>query len=127
MDKIKLHKFLKQKAGIAIKCLPEDMPIKGSFDSGDDALDLETENKIYADLESGNQWAWCVVKVRATWRGFSGDTYLGACSYSSIEEFLKGDYYSDMVDDAVNALVDDIILAQKGITELEKKLLDFSM
>lgn len=124
MNKENLIKFLEKNANIEIECLPEHMPVKGSFDSGDEKLDIEQENKIYAELESGNQWAWCTVHVIAKYRGFMSDNYLGGCNYESENQFRDDDYYKSMLDLAIQELAETIISAKEGLTELENKILN---
>jgi hypothetical protein len=76
---------------------PEEQAIEGNCSAIDPVTDRETERWIYGELERGNQWAWCVVKVTASWGSFHGIDYLGCCSYRSEEEFRKpGDYFDDM-------------------------------
>ena len=84
-----------------IECLPEDIPVRGNaIDSGIDDFDTEVENDIIQQLEDGNEWAWCTVKVTAKFPGLDieGVDYLGGCSYDSEEDFKKnGDgYFEDM-------------------------------
>lgn len=90
----------------SIECLPEHTGVRGNaMASGDDAADKEDENRIIADLESGNEWAWCCVKVTATWNGFTGKDYLGCCSYASEDDFkVEGGYYDDMKQQALEDL-----------------------
>ncbi len=85
-----------------IECLPEDIAIEGSFASGDDAQDAATVRMIEADLASGNEWAWCCVKVTARYADFEGTDYLGGCSYKSAEDFQSPDgYYPQMCSEAL--------------------------
>jgi hypothetical protein len=60
---------------------------------------------IYDQLNSGNEWAWCMVKVTAEYDCKEGKDYLGACSYENKENFIKGGYYDDMVDSAIEDLI----------------------
>jgi len=81
----------------SIECLPEDLPVRGNaLASGDPMLDRETEDSIIADLERGNEWAWCCVKVTAEIDGFTGSDYLGGCSYENEYAFKQGAYFEDM-------------------------------
>ena len=80
-----------------ITCMPEDTPVRGNaLDSGDPAEDRKIEDEIISDLDNGNEWAWCCVRVRATWKGFTGEDYLGGCCYGSRAEFEAGGYLPDM-------------------------------
>lgn len=85
---------------------PEDMPLEGNaMASGDDAVDQECYRYIRTELANGNDWAWCIVKVTATWQGFEGSDYLGGCSYTSEADFRQaGGYFDDMRAAALDAL-----------------------
>ncbi len=77
--------------------MPEDTPVRGNaLDSGDPAEDRRIEDEIISDLDNGNEWAWCCVRVRATWEGFTGEDYLGGCCCGSRAEFEAGGYLPDM-------------------------------
>lgn len=110
-----------------IGCLEEDIPVRGNaIASGDDAVDKETEDWIFEQLNSGNPWAWCCVKVTATvdldGDEINGYTYLGACSYKSEADFKADGYYEDMKAQAK----EDLISKLKGLVadgELAKKAL----
>ena len=85
-----------------ISCLPEHCPIEGNaMCSGDDSFDRQCEERIRADLEDGNEWAWCCVRVTARYDGIAsvvGQDYLGGCSYDGVEDFKTGGDYDDMKD-----------------------------
>lgn len=87
----------------------EDIPVKGSFASGDDAADAKLERSIMSSLQDGNQWAWCLVKVEARhndYPGIAGVDYLGACSYRNTLEFIQpGGYWDDMKSEALSELM----------------------
>lgn len=88
-----------------IEVLPEDTEVRGNcMASGDDDFDKECEDKIIADLEAGNVWAWCTVKVTASVGGLEGTDYLGCCSYKDEEDFREGTYYESMKEMAVDEL-----------------------
>ncbi len=89
-----------------LSCEPEDISIEGNaMASGDDEADRAQEQWIRDQLDSGNEWAWCAVTVRAEWEGFHGEDHLGACSYKSAEDFkTPGGYYDDMKATALDAL-----------------------
>lgn len=89
-----------------LECSPEDIPVRGNaMASGDDEADRADEDRIIADLESGNEWAWCCAKVTAEWNGFEGKDYLGGCSYASEDDFKRpGGYYDDMKQQALDDL-----------------------
>lgn len=98
-----------EKAEIALHCLPEETPIRGNaMASGDDEADREVEDDILRRLESGEEWAWCTVRVVATYEGFEGDDYLGCCSYTSEEDFRADAYFDDMVSEARSRLAEEL-------------------
>jgi hypothetical protein len=90
-----------------IQCMPEDIPIKGNaIVSGDDEYDKEVENDLIEQLENGNEWAWCAIKVTACYKGQEGTDYLGGCSYKSKKDFIESnDYYQDMRQQAYDELI----------------------
>lgn len=89
-----------------LECSPEDIEVRGNaMASGDDEADKEAEDAIIADLEAGNEWAWCCAKVTAEWNGFEGEDYLGGCSYRDEADFkAEGGYYEDMKERALDDL-----------------------
>lgn len=97
-----------------IECLAEDTPIRGNYvQTGDDTLDLEYEARALAELASGNEWAWCTVRVTCEHidlPGLEGVAYLGGCSYLSERDFVKnGGYYSDLQAEARANLEDEMV------------------
>jgi hypothetical protein len=93
-----------------IDVLPEDAPVRGNaMASGDDDFDRQTEDRIISDLCSGNEWAWCTIKVTAHYAGLEGCDYLGCCSYRNEDEFCQPDgYYPSMKDEAMRDLQEQI-------------------
>lgn len=93
-----------------IECLPEYAPIKGNAMASDDAeYDKKVENSIQRSLNAGNKWAWCCVKVTASYKGFSGTDYLGCCNYKSEKDFIKNSgYYEDMKQTAYDELIKEL-------------------
>lgn len=92
------HEKLKAKAEIEIRVHAEDIHPRDSFDDPRDvkwALD---------QLNSGNEWGWCCVEVRATFLDLVGRDVLGGCSYENETAFRAGMYFDDMVKNAVEEL-----------------------
>lgn len=67
--------------------------------------DLEPEDSFQFDedvafvrrqMRAGNDWAWCQVEVRGTYKTLTQSAYLGGCSYASEEDFKVGGYFQDM-------------------------------
>jgi hypothetical protein len=91
----------------SLECQPEDILIEGNaMASGDDEVDRQAEQWVKDQLNRGNEWAWCYVRVVATWAAPNGETFtgaagLGACSYESEKDFREGGYYPDLCDEAL--------------------------
>jgi hypothetical protein len=85
----RLAQALTRHAEVTIACLAEDTPVRGNFASGDDAEDRAMEDDILSQLADGNEWAWCYVRVTATWEEFKGIASLGGCSYLSESDFMR--------------------------------------
>jgi len=83
-----------------LECLPEDIPVRGNFASGDDAADKALEDEILERLERGDDWAWCCVKVTCAiarnGERFEGEpVFLGGCSYRDEKDFVENSMYYD--------------------------------
>lgn len=92
-------KFNKSKIEISIETLPEDITPEEAFE--DSGVDQGTIDEINDRLASGDMWAWCTVKVTASYNGIEGTDYLGGCSYKDEDDFiLNSGYYKDMVKSA---------------------------
>lgn len=92
-----------------VECLPEDLEVRGNaVASGDDEQDREVEDAILADLEGGNPWAWCCVRVTARVGPFEGVDTLGGCSYRDEQAFRDCGYFDDMKFSAFDDLADKI-------------------
>lgn len=102
-----------------VNCEEEHLPIKGNASAIDEETDAANEKWIIDQLNAGNEWAWCCVKVTATWRGFEGADYLGGCSYLSYEDFLKNGAYEDMKAEALHDLNAQIANQITILKELE--------
>lgn len=124
MDHKKLLEFLRREAQITVHAREDDIPVRGNaLASGDDAEDKRCEDAILERLERGDVWAWACVEVRASWDLYDGSDYLGACSYDSEEDFRQqGDYFDDMVDEALEVLAGRIESAANGIDGLKARV-----
>lgn len=92
-----------------IECLPEEQPIKGNaISTGDEDEDQRVENAIFQQLDNGNEWAWCCVKVTASYRGLTAEDYLGCCSYADKKDFEKDMYFKDMKQTTYKELIKQI-------------------
>ena len=81
----------------------DDIPVRGSFASGDNKLDKELEDDIIKRVNGGDILSWCCAKVTAEWEGHKGHAYLGGCSYDSYADAEK-DLFENMKDEALDAL-----------------------
>lgn len=81
---------------------PEEEDYRGNCSAIDDETDRETERWISDQLQRGNDWAWCWVKVEVAWYGFRAVDTLGMCSYLSEADFrTPGGYFDDMVSECL--------------------------
>lgn len=113
------RKNLLARCTFTTECLEEDIPYVGNCSAMDDETDKANEDWIRDQLDRGNEWAWCCVRVTATFATFKGTDYLGGCSYLSQKDFEQpGDYYDDMKHEAFNRLVKAIDEAKQSLAEL---------
>jgi hypothetical protein len=118
--KRKIRLLKESEVTFTLECEPEDLPVRGNaMASGNPDVDRETEQWIFAQLASGNDWAWCCVKVTAEWNGFEGVDYLGTCSYRSEEEFRSDAYFADMKTRALEDLNETLQATGKTLSQLE--------
>jgi len=101
-----MYQIPRDEIEFTVECLEEDMPIEGNVcATGDLVEDKEQEHWVRRQLREGNEWAWCTVKVSASWNGLTAEDYLGCCSYESAEDFKQpGGYYDDMKAEAAAEL-----------------------
>lgn len=101
---------------IEVECEPEEVPIDGNcMASGDARIDRTQEKWVRHQLEHGNPWAWCSVRVRAGYGEHEADVYLGCCSYLSGDDFCRpGGHFDDMASEAVRAVLSKAADAAKG-------------
>ena len=94
----------KENVTIQVKALNEDEDPKNHFDFDDCEAIVE---KIIKDSE-WNEWAWCNAHVKVSYLGLNAGEYLGCCSYVSKEDFMKDDYFNDMVERCMLDLTEQI-------------------
>lgn len=106
---MKVRKLTLKDVKVTLRAEPEDVPVRGNaLASGDEAVDREAEDGVIAALEAGNEWAWCQAVVEVSWGNFRGVAHIGCCSYDSEEDFKKGGYYEEMVEESLSDLNDGI-------------------
>lgn len=85
------------------------MDVRGNVIASDDPeSDKRYEDNLIHRIDMGDLWAWCVIEVRAEFRGIIASTYLGGCSYENSDDFMRCPYYKDMVADVVRRLAYEI-------------------
>ena len=90
------HRETAEGFDIVLATRPEDM--LPDWDETEEER-AETLRKI----EDGT-WVHFIARVEARKKGITlGTAYLGGCCYDNVQQFVKdSDYYSDMVEEAVN-------------------------
>ena len=105
--KIKLPKI--EQVEFETICHSEETQVRGNaMASGDEKADKRAEDRILRQLENGNQWAWCTIEVKASYKGLTASDFLGCCSYKSQKDFEKDVYYVDMKKQAFDSLIEQI-------------------
>lgn len=104
---------LRKLVTINLELRDEDMPYEGN------AGDQEAETWIRDQLEAGNGWAWCAVKVSVSYGVLEGTDYVGGCSYQSRKDFEQSDLYHEMVDEALDDLAGQLetLVNEHGLWE----------
>jgi hypothetical protein len=88
-----IHTFTKDGFDIRFAVFPELVHPNDCFD--DDGATARA-------IDAGD-YEWFVANVTASKNGIElADEYLGACCYASFDDFMAGDYFDDMVDEAIN-------------------------
>lgn len=96
---LKFRPLTLEEVQVKVRNEPEIYSFEEAFE------DQETISWVRKELESGNDWAWCTAFVEVSWGDFAVEANIGGCSYESEENFRKaGDYFDDMVDDALKEL-----------------------
>lgn len=98
----------------------DNQDVRGNASAcGDDAEDKAAEDEILARLDNGDVWAWACVKVTASYKGITGDDYLGGCCYTDTSDFIApGGYYDDMKGAAREAMITEARNACAALKEL---------
>src|SRR3990170_8981247 len=84
---IKLRKLTEAEVEFEVTHEQDDAPVRGNAQAtDDDAADKQVEDEILENLERGNAWAWCTVRVKAKWHEFEGLDVLGCVSVAKEED-----------------------------------------
>ena len=98
----------------------EEEDAKFDFESDEPEKDEALKGELRKRLDRGDLWAWCTVKVTATWKTWKGVDYLGCCSYDSEKDFVDcGDYWPDMKERALEDLNKSIARVAETLAELQ--------
>ena len=107
---------LRALAEIDIEAEWEQSQLDGHFASGDTAADIRMIAEIARQVEAGNVWAWCSVRVHVTIgkvRAYSG--WIGCCSYADRGAYERpGGYYDDQVRACLKAIAEHMGIPQSG-------------
>lgn len=118
-DSLVLRKLKESDVEFTISVDYEDLCVEESFEDTPDGKAMVKE--IKERMGTGDVWAWCSIKVSATWKGFKGWDCLGGCSYYDQEDFESdGGYYPQMKAEALDKLNEEIALTFDSIKELIK-------
>lgn len=119
---MQVRKLTAEEVEFTVEAEQDDIPIRGSFSSGDDEADEQLAKEIERRLNCGDVWAWASVKVTAKWKGYKGVDYLGACSYKDEADFKQdGGYYGDMKERALEDLNESIARIASEVGELAEE------
>ncbi len=98
---------------VTIETYPEDMPVSECFACGDTSLatiafEKQENAKIQARIDSGDEWAWCMVTVTArSASGITANASLGGCSYADEADF-RADGFEELAREAREALATEL-------------------
>lgn len=77
------------------------------FYSPDNHFDF-AEDINFANSDKESSWFCAEVKVQLKGTSLFGIEFLGCCSYSSFDDFLNDAYFTDMVEQATQDLINDL-------------------
>jgi hypothetical protein len=115
----KMIKRLLSLVSVTHEALEEDMSPEDHF-SGEHAADDCAD--IRARLRS-TPWAWCCVKTTVSLGDIEESTYLGGCSYLSLEDFERCEG-STQAYEACSGLLDTLIACKERGTKASALLSD---
>lgn len=90
---------LRQKANVFLHMEAEESSWEYEF-----ADNPEARVWVREQLRSGNQWAWCMVKVVVMFGDFEAAEYLSGCSYEDEAAFRACGYYEQLIGDGVEEI-----------------------
>lgn len=115
-----LRKLLKSEVQFEVSVEEDDTDPRGNvLVSGDEAADKAAADEVIQRLRNGDVWAWALVKVTASWKGFKAMTVLGCCSYENEAEFRSDSYYEQMQTEALAELNSQLQMTANVLAPLE--------
>lgn len=99
---------LESRYDVEIIIHPEEISPRDSFEFEEDV------KHVLNGIESGNEWAWCLVEVKVSFGGAESSDFLGGCSYGNEEDFKRGGYYYDMLINAIEEVEGLVVSDQSG-------------
>lgn len=119
----RLRAYLSEHAEFTLECHPEDMSVRGNaLASGDPDEDKRCEDEIIERLDRGDDWAWCIVEVRAVFRGVVGRATLGGCSYASEADFRAAAWRITDRDGTVHDVTEYDTMRHEAIEDLATRI-----
>lgn len=85
-------------ATIELQVEPEcDVMPEDSFGYETEEENREAAEYVRSELASGNDYAWCWVRVVVRYAGHEGDDSIGACSYTDERDLMTNGPVADLV------------------------------
>jgi hypothetical protein len=120
-----LMSYLHEHVTVRLTISQEDThPSQAGFEQSDGTPDAALAAEIQRDWEQGNDWAWGVVQVRATFLSLEASEYIGQASYASEQDFrANSGYYEDMLETTIADLATQLLDNRKAHLEIAKILM----
>jgi hypothetical protein len=77
-------------------------------ESPEDHFEMQDDIDFASDFNNEAAWFNACVKVQIKGTHIFGMDFLGCCSYKSFDEFMKEEYFTDMIEEATNDLINDL-------------------
>lgn len=87
----------KYDVALHVICEQESTPLEECFSISDQRF-------INARLNSGKMWAWCRIKIIATWADYSDEQQLRCASFIDERDFRNDVNYKRLVNEAISNL-----------------------
>lgn len=106
---MKLRKLEEHEVEFELSTESEDTSHIGECSAVSDEVDKAAEEDISRRLAHGDESAWCVLVVKATWKGYSETDYLGGFTFPEgnngrQNQKYAADSYADMKEEVLERL-----------------------